>query len=191
MKVGALLVLAGFILWVPEELPWVSAAVVRITRTGWAAAWLLMLSLSVSPFGRMLGKSWPLARWRRRFGLGACLMLGLHIGCVLRAGWVSDWLELLTEPSLRSGASAGLVLLLLGLTSYPSVVRGLRLGHWKLLHRSVYPAGLLVLHHVALSGHVEPRWVYALGGVLGSLLLWRIGDALIRVRGTGCRPRSP
>lgn len=190
MIVGLVLVLAAVALWVPGDPPWIAAAVERIGRTGWAAVVVLCASLAVSPLGRALGRRGRAqASLRRRLGLAAAALVGVHLGVVLRAGWFEAPSALLTEPHLRSGATAAGILGLLALTSWPSLVHRLRLGHWKPLHRAVYAAALLVLHHVALSSHADPRHVLGLAVVVAVLLAARpLGAAWAALRAR-VRPR--
>ncbi|MCB9647586.1 MAG: ferric reductase-like transmembrane domain-containing protein [Deltaproteobacteria bacterium] len=133
-------------------------------RTGWLAAVLLVASLTVSLVAR---------RARRPLGLAAAGAAALHAGWSVAQGWVTP-AALITEPQLRSGATALAILLLLTLTSWPSVVASLRLGHWRPLHRASYAAAALVVHHVALSSRA-PLWgLAALAGAIASLLAIRV-----------------
>jgi len=145
----------------------VPAQVTAILRTGWAAALFLFASLAMRPLRRWLG-AWT--AWRRALGLASAALLIAHMLVVWRSGWGLEPMLLLTEPHLRSGATATMVLLLMTLTSFPSLLRALRLGHWRLLHRAVYAAALLVLHHIALSAHAEP-WQLGLWGMALLMLL--------------------
>lgn len=160
--------------WLPQDAPWVAAAVARIGRSGWASAGMLVATVAVSPIAQLVGwRGRGPARCRRDLGLATCALVALHIGWVLYAGWFTTLHELVTEPNLRSGATAAMILALLGLTSWPRLVRALRFGYWKPLHRAVYAAALLTVHHVALSGHARPRYVFALAAVVLALLAWR------------------
>lgn len=160
---------------ISSERPWVAEVVASIGRTGWIATFMLLAVLSATPIASLVGaKGAKVGRWRRALGLATSAFVVVHVGCVLRAGWFVEAGALLTEPNLRSGATATLVLALLGLTSWPRLVRILQIGYWKALHRSLYVAALLVCHHVALSGHAHPSWVAALALALVALLGWRL-----------------
>lgn len=137
-----------------------------LTRTGWVAALALVASLAASLHPRT-------RRLRRALGLGAAAAATLHAAWALASGWVAQASLLIAEPQLRAGATAWLVLALLALTSWPSVVRGLRLGHWRLLHRAVYAALLLALLHVALSSRAPVWALRALAGATALLLALR------------------
>lgn len=146
------------LLW-PGPTGQVSAEVTVIVRTGWAAAVMLLASLAVRPLRRAVGRDWT--AHRRALGLAAAALVVGHVVVVWRSGWGLEPLQLITEPHLRSGATAALVLLLMALTSFPRLLKALRLGHWRLLHRAVYGAALLVAHHLTLSAHLDP-WLLSL-----------------------------
>ncbi len=152
----------------------VAAQTTAIVRTGWIAAIALLASLAVRPLRRWWPK-WVI--WRRALGLGAFGLTLAHVARVWNSGWIVGLWQLITEPQLRSGTTAALILLLMSLTSLPKVVRGLRLGHWRLLHRTVYVAALLVAHHIALSGHAPP---WALATWLAGLLLLFLARVRLR-----------
>lgn len=146
-----------------------------LARTGMLAAALLVASLAASVVrGRRPA--------RRPLGLAAAGAAALHAGWAWAEGWVLPT-ALISEPQLRSGATALAILTLLTLTSWPLVVASLRMGHWRLLHRAVYAAALLVLHHAALSSHASPGALALLAGATVSVLTVRI------VRGLRSRTR--
>jgi DMSO/TMAO reductase YedYZ heme-binding membrane subunit len=75
----------------------------------------------------------------------------------------------LVRPYRRAGVVAALLLALLLLTSYPRVVRALRIRLWKELHRLAYVVALLVVHHLALAPFAPKRAVFV-GAALFALL---------------------
>lgn len=163
---------AGAAAWLwPGPTAEVPARVAQISRTGWVAAGLLLLSLSARPLG---GRFAQRLAWRRALGLASALIAAVHVGVVWTAGWGLRWADLVTEPQLRSGATALGVLGLMAATSWGPLMRTLRLGHWPLLHRSVYAAAILLVHHVALSSHALPRALVAFAGGVLLLLLLRV-----------------
>jgi DMSO/TMAO reductase YedYZ heme-binding membrane subunit len=119
--------------------------------SGWIAAVFLILAVA------------PLGRWKRRFGLASFAAAALHLGIGFATPLIPSMELLWYEPHLRSGATALLVLSFLAATSFSSVVRTLGLRHWKVLHRAVYLALLLVLHHALLSPHLPRAGAIALG----------------------------
>ena len=142
---------------------WVSDTAAAIARVGRVAAAALLGSLAVSlaPRGRRL---------RRALGLAAAATAALHGAWAMGSGWVGEWAALITEPQYRSGATAALMLALLAATSSPAVVRALRLGHWRLLHRAVYAGAALVVHHVALASRAAVAALAALSAATVLLL---------------------
>jgi sulfoxide reductase heme-binding subunit YedZ len=116
-----------------------------VRSTGWIAAVLLLLAVA-----------WT-GRWRRRFGLASWGAALVHFGATQATPLLPELALVIYEPHLRAGATALVVLTFLGATSFPTLVDRLRIRQWKALHRAVYFALLLVLHHALLSPHL-PRF---------------------------------
>lgn len=145
-------------------------------RTGKTALILLTLSLAVSPLRLLL--NWPqINKLRRPLGLYAFSYAAVHfsIFVVLDYGfhWQSILQEILNRKFILFGFTAGVILLLLAVTSLPFFLK--KLGkRWKKLHRFVYAAGALAGTHFILAvkpGVLRP-WYYA--GILLILLTFRI-----------------
>lgn len=163
--------------WRPGVLWWMARG------TGWTALGLLMLALCVTPAGAIArrlggggGSHWvtPL---RRALGIAAASLALVHaavaLGGYLRGAWAAVW----SWPYLRAGLVALLVLTALLATSFPAVVRRLRIRHWKVLHRLAYAAAALTLVHLLLSPFA-PRAITV--GLFAALLLVGLGRALGR-----------
>ena len=127
--------------------------------SGYLALLLLFASQSLAP---MRGLGWVGAKfhlvWRRRCGIGAALAASLH----LALGWVAFlarnfWAPLRETPWIQLGLVAWILLLLLWLTSYPRLVKLLRVGHWRNLHRLAMVALLWALLHCVLAPWSDPR----------------------------------
>lgn len=139
----------------------------------WALRFLL-LTLAITPLNRFT--SWQWLPLRRRFGLYALAYACLHLLCYafFYLGFDMSQLakELVKRPYIVVGVAALLMLMALGITSTRGWQR--RLGRrWKMLHRLVYVATLLVIVHFAWqvkSGFGHAPW-YAL--ILAGLLLAR------------------
>ncbi|MBS2039231.1 ferric reductase-like transmembrane domain-containing protein [bacterium] len=136
--------------------------------SGYAALLLLLGSQSLGA-GRRLGWVSPKIhlRWRRRLGIYSALMASLHLFIAWRtflSGWLVDALR--ETPWTQIGLVAWCILLLLWLTSYPRLVRLLRVHSWSGLHKLAYPATALALLHALLAPWSEPR-IH-----LGLLILW-------------------
>ena len=143
-------------------------------ETGRWAIRLLILSLAVTPVGKILG--WQkLFQLRRMIGLGALAWVSLH--ALLYVGdqnWVL-WrvaIEIFTRVYLIIGFVALVGLAVLGWTSTDEWVR--RLGRrWKRLHRLVFPIALLALLHAFIQSKADTSQAVILAGLLIWLLAWR------------------
>ena len=169
------------------------------------AVYLLILSLAVTPTVTVTG--WrALIKHRRTLGLYAFGYFALHFFtfAVLDYGLdLTEILRLTTEkPFILIGVSAGIIILLLAITSFRYWMRQMGKG-WQNLHRTVYLAGILVIIHYAmalkanlatLSGDIIQPLV--LGTILATLLIMRIppirkwlSGLRYRIR-TGAKPVS-
>ena len=143
-------------------------------ETGRWAIRLLIVSLAVTPVGKILG--WQkLFQLRRMIGLGALAWVSLH--ALLYVGdqnWVL-WrvaIEIVTRIYLTIGFVALVGLAVLGWTSTDEWVR--RLGRrWKRLHRLVFPIALLALLHAFIQSKADTSQAVILAGLLIWLLAWR------------------
>jgi sulfoxide reductase heme-binding subunit YedZ len=146
--------------------------------TGLWALRFLLLSLAVTPAGRILG--WQrLFQIRRMLGLGALVWVGVHaMMYVVDQDWKIG--KVISEVALRFYLTIGFVAVLglvaLAFTSTDPWVRELG-RRWKQLHRLVYPIAILAILHAVIqakSNASEPL-------VMLGLLLWLAGWRLIAV----------
>lgn len=136
---------------------------------------LLLLCLLVSPLAKGFRQG-GLMRLRRPLGLWALAYATLHVASWmlldLQLAWGQIGSELVKRNYIVLGMAAWLILLVLGVTSWPRLVR--KMGRrWQTLHRSIYLVALLVPVHYwwsLKSGWQEPA-IYLLISV--SLLAWR------------------
>jgi DMSO/TMAO reductase YedYZ heme-binding membrane subunit len=161
--------------------------------TGWAAAGALLLSLSIRPAGALIGRLWrrrvSVAPWRRLSGMTAAALATLHASIAATTYLAGALDHVFAIAWLRAGASALLVLLALWLTSFPRVVRALRIQHWKALHRLAYVAGLLVFQHALLSPFASRAAVLGVFGLAAMLGLARLVPSRPAVQLTPARSR--
>jgi DMSO/TMAO reductase YedYZ heme-binding membrane subunit len=150
---------------------WLPALEVAYERgTGWAAFGALLLSLLVTPLGRIaarLGRVPQLVlqpAMRRALGMAAAWLALSHAFASLKGSLAWNWAALGSWPHLRAGLTALGILLVLLVTSFGAVVARSRLRFWRELHRLAYLVPLLVLQHVLLSPFA-PR----------ALALWLVG----------------
>ena len=133
---------------------------------------LLLASLAMSPLTRFSGTSHR--RVRRALGLGAAATATAHLLFVTNSPLVPQLDLLIFEPHLRAGATAWVILAVLGATSFAPVIRRIGGAPWARLHRLVYAAVLLAWLHVALSSRTPVAWLLALAILILALLLMRL-----------------
>jgi sulfoxide reductase heme-binding subunit YedZ len=146
-----------------------------INGTGLWAIWLLLISLAITPFARMLDWS-SLLLVRRNVGVAAAGYAIAHL-----AFYVVDenfnLLTVISEISMRFyltiGFAVTLVLLALAFTSTDGWVRKLR-RNWKRLHRLAYPAAALALLHYYIQCRLDVSQPVFISGLFIWLMLWRM-----------------
>jgi sulfoxide reductase heme-binding subunit YedZ len=147
--------------------------------TGDWALRFLWASLATTPLRQWLGQP-AIAPWRRTFGLAAFGYAVLH---ALSYAWLDMGFEvadigqdLLKRPFIAVGASAWLILAVLGLTSLKAVARALGGARWRRLHRLVYLGSALACLHFywmrdAKNDATQVAWMAA---IWASLMTWRL-----------------
>jgi DMSO/TMAO reductase YedYZ heme-binding membrane subunit len=146
--------------------------------TGWVALAALLLSLSVTPLGRVarrvFGRDLPaVGVTRRALGMASAWLACIHAAVALGTTLQWSWAALPHWPHLRAGLTALGVLGLLFATSFGPVIAWLRLGFFRELHRLSYVAALLALQHVLLSPFAPRTLTLALFGAVFLLGLAR------------------
>lgn len=152
-------------------------------RTGRHAITLLVMSLLCTPLNTIF-KFPELLKRRRTLGLYTLMYATIHVLIFINLDYGLAWSlifrTIFDKPYIIVGATAFLLLIPLGITSFD--VWKVRLGkNWKRLHQVVYLiAPLAVLHYIwskkgdilTLSGDIVRPAIYAL--VLGIFLLLRL-----------------
>lgn len=141
----------------------------------WALRFLL-LTLAITPL-RILLKNPGLTRYRRMLGLFTYFYAVLHVSGYIVLDqffhWQAIWADLLKRPYITVGFGAFVLLTMLAVTSTKSWM--LRLGRrWKLLHRLVYPAAILVIIHFFMMVKADIFSPGYHGAILTLLLSFRI-----------------
>ena len=159
--------------------PWEAA----IHRVGWWSVVFLMASLAVTPLRRVLRWNGLIAV-RRMIGVSVFLTVMLHL--LLYTGQQSwDLIKAASEIVLRFYLTIGFVALLglaaLAATSTDGMIRRLGGKRWQLLHKLVYPIGLLALVHFFLQSKNDVTEPILFSGLFVWLMLfrlwrWRLGD---------------
>ncbi|MFK7998568.1 MAG: ferric reductase-like transmembrane domain-containing protein [Polyangiales bacterium] len=156
---------------------WDSSRGLAMARfSGWVAVGGLALGLCVTPLSR-IPRLRALSAWRRAIGIATAFASTVHVALSLFGPLDGAWQAVLTWPYLAAGALAFAVLSLLFFTSFPRIVRALRIGHWKVLHRLVYAAALFVVAHLMLSPWGSVTIKAAVSGGLVLLVLSRARSA--------------
>ena len=148
-----------------------------IADSGLWAAWLLMVTLAVTPI-RLLFRKAPVAKWlgryRRDLGLASFAYAALHTGIYLwRKGALALDTSEIGQDFIIAGWLALALFVPLAVTSNDASVRALKRS-WKRLHRLVYPAAILTfLHWVWSAFDPTTAWIHT--GILAAiegLRLW-------------------
>lgn len=144
------------------------------------AAWLLLLTLAVTPV-RMLfrRRSWStwLIRRRRDFGVASFAYAAGHtIIYVANKASLDAILLDLGLPDIVVGWLALALFVPLAATSNDIATRALRRS-WKRLHRLVYPAAILTFLHWVLASF-DPTTAYIHIAVLAAIELLRVALAI-------------
>lgn len=151
-----------------------------VRSSGWVALAFLLLALSASPVKRGLeawrGRSLEhrVGPLRRALGISAAALASIHALVALKTYLDGAFGSVLSHPWLRAGVLALAVLIALWVTSYPRLVRSLRVKLWKPLHRLAFVAGLLAFQHVMLSPFAPRGWTLAVFGAAAVLGLLRL-----------------
>ena len=150
------------------------AANAAIHSTGYAAVWILIASLVVTPL-KALAALPNLVVVRRMTGNAALAYAALHLTLYAAdQNWrlLAIASEILSRFYLTIGFAALVGLVLLGGTSTDGWAR--RLGRtWKRLHRLVYALMALGLVHYVLQSKLDVSQALAAAGVFAWLMLWR------------------
>ena len=140
------------------------------------AAWLLMLTLAVTPLRLLFRKQgWTawLVRRRRDFGVASFAYAAGHTAIYL---WKKSSLAIVLEegrsPDLLAGWLALLLFVPLAVTSNDFAVRRMKRA-WKRLHRLVYPATVLVFVHWALAAF-DPTTAWIHIGIMAAIEIVRV-----------------
>ena len=142
-----------------------------IADSGDWAAWLLLVTLAVTPVRLLFRKSavakW-LARHRRDLGVASFFYALLHTLVYLwKKGSLERVVAEMDEGFILAGWLAFALFLPLAITSNDASMRALKRS-WKTLHRLVYPAAVLTfLHWVWSAFDPTTAWIHV--GILAAI----------------------
>ncbi len=148
-----------------------------LRASGWSALAALLGALCASPIARILKyftkAPFPVGPFRRALGITAAVLASIHAAAALTTYLARSLAHILDIAWIRDGVVAWAILLLLLLTSYPRIVRALRIELWKPLHRLAYAAAFFVFLHTILSPLAARALVLAVFGLAVSVGLAR------------------
>jgi sulfoxide reductase heme-binding subunit YedZ len=143
----------------------------------------LVFTLAITPLRKLL-KVPDLIRFRRMLGLFAffysCLHFLTYLGPDQSFDLAAIWRDVAKRPFITVGFTAFVLLIPLAITSTAGWIRRLGGRRWQMLHRAIYISAICaVIHYYWLvkSAVLRPL-TYA--AIVAVLLLWRLGDWLIR-----------
>ena len=142
-----------------------------IADSGDWAAWLLMVTLAVTPVRLLFRKrSWAqwLMRHRRDLGVASFAYAAIHTGAYLWKKGALAWSSgELGQDFILAGWLAFALFVPLAVTSNDASMRALKRS-WKTLHRLVYPAAVLTfLHWIWSAFDPTTAWIHA--GILAAI----------------------
>jgi sulfoxide reductase heme-binding subunit YedZ len=140
------------------------------------AAWLLMLTLAITPFRLLFrGQRWTTWLLRRRRDLGVASFAYAAAHTVIYLANKASVQVILADvglPEILVGWLALALFVPLAATSNNIATRALGRS-WKLLHRLVYPAAILAFLHWVLAAF-DPTQAYIHIGILAAIELLRV-----------------
>jgi methionine sulfoxide reductase heme-binding subunit len=143
----------------------------------------LVITLCITPFRKLL-KLPDLIRFRRMLGLFAffyaCLHFLTYLGPDQSFDLTAMWKDVAKRPFITMGFAAFVLLIPLAITSTAGWIRRLGGRRWQILHRAIYISAICgVIHYYWLVKSAVLRPL-TYGAIVAVLLLWRLGDWLIR-----------
>jgi sulfoxide reductase heme-binding subunit YedZ len=143
----------------------------------------LVITLCITPLRKLL-KLPDLIRFRRMLGLFAffyaCLHFLTYLGPDQSFDLAAMWKDVYKRPFITVGFTAFVLLIPLALTSTAGWIRRLGGRRWQMLHRLIYISAICgVIHYYWLVKSAVLRPL-TYGAIVAILLLWRLGDWLIR-----------
>ena len=148
---------------------------------------MLCVVLAITPL-RTIAKLPSLAKFRRMAGLFVYFYAVLHL---LAYSWFDmgfDVAEIVKDiikrPFILVGFIAVVLLTPLALTSFNRAIKALGGKRWQLLHKLVYVVAILAVVHFfwMRAGKNDFAEVAVYAVILGSLLGWRVAQAIKKIR---------
>ncbi len=145
----------------------------------------LLITLSVTPLRRILNLP-DLIRFRRMLGLFAffyvCLHFLTYIGPDQSFDLAGMWKDVAKRPFITVGFLGFVLLIPLALTSTKGWIRRLGGKRWQALHRLIYLSALCGVVHYYWLVKSDHRLPLLYGAILVALLVYRLGNSLLKPR---------
>jgi sulfoxide reductase heme-binding subunit YedZ len=143
----------------------------------------LIFTLSITPLRKLLRLA-ELIRFRRMLGLFAffyvCLHFITYIGPDQSFSLTGMWQDVAKRRFITVGFLGFLLLIPLAVTSTAGWIRRLGGKRWQALHRAIYVAAVCGVIHYYWLVKSDVREPLFYGALVVILLLWRLGDWLIK-----------
>jgi methionine sulfoxide reductase heme-binding subunit len=143
----------------------------------------LIFTLCITPFRKLL-KLPDLIRFRRMLGLFAFFYVCLHFLTYLGPDQSFDvaamWKDVAKRPFITVGFLGFVLLIPLAITSTAGWIRRLGGKRWQMLHRAIYVSAVAGVIHYYWLVKSDVRKPLFYGALVGILLLWRVGDWLVK-----------
>lgn len=151
-----------------------------LLETGIWALNFLVLCLFMSPLARYLHMP-SLVRYRRQLGLWcffySCLHLFIFNVFLLDMDLSRLGKELTERPYIVFGFMAMLLLMVMAVTSIPSLIKKMGARKWRKLHKVIFAVSFLVFLHFLILSRSDIAEPLLYGSVLLFLAGWRIHHA--------------
>ena len=143
----------------------------------------LIFTLAITPLRKVLNLP-ELIRFRRMLGLFAffyaCLHFLTYIGPDQSFDPAGMWRDVQKRRFITVGFTAFVLLIPLAITSTKGWIRRLGGKRWQTLHRAVYLAAICGVIHYYWLVKSDVRKPVFYGVLVGILLLWRLGNWLLK-----------
>ena len=143
----------------------------------------LVFTLAISPLRKLLHLP-ELIGFRRMLGLFAffyvCLHFITYIGPDQNFSLTGMWQDVAKRRFVTVGFLAFVLLIPLAITSTAGWIRRLGGKRWRALHRAIYVAAICGVIHYYWLVKSDVRAPLFYGALVAILLLWRLGDWLIK-----------
>jgi methionine sulfoxide reductase heme-binding subunit len=143
----------------------------------------LIITLAIAPLRKLL-KLPELIRFRRMLGLFAffyvCLHFLTYIGPDQSFSLAGMWKDVEKRRYITVGFAGFLLLIPLAITSTAGWIRRLGGKRWQMLHRAIYLAAVCGVIHYYWLVKSDVRKPVFYGALVAILLLWRVGDWIVK-----------